>query len=318
MKKVVAVCGPTATGKSELAVELALRFNGEVINFDSQQFYQGLDIGTAKPTEEEKKGIPHHLYSIISPKKETSHDVQDERNDEEMNAGKFLKLVDPVVEDIWRRGRVPILVGGTGLYLRAFEYGLFEVIVPKEIREKVRCMVKENSAFAYEELKRLDPEYAKKVNPKDLVRVSRALEVCLATGKPFSEFHKSHSFALAKPRYPILKIGLILEREELYNKIDRRVLEMINRGWVEEVKRLLETGYSPSAKAFKAIGYRHIISYLKGEISLDTAIKLIQRDTRRYAKRQITWFKKEKNIHWFRPEEREKIFALVESFLKDC
>jgi tRNA dimethylallyltransferase len=305
MKKVIALCGPTATGKSELAVELALRFNGEVINFDSQQFYQGLDIGTAKPTDEEKKGVPHHLYSILSP-------------DEEMNAGKFLKLVDPVVEDVWKRGKVPILVGGTGLYLRAFEYGLFEVIVPKEIREKVRAMVRENLALAYEELKRLDPEYAKKVSPKDFVRISRALEVCLTTGKPFSEFHKSHSFALAKPRYSILKIGLILEREELYNKINKRALEMINRGWVDEIKKLLDMGCSPSAKAFKAIGYRHIISYLKGEISLDTAIKLIQRDTRRYAKRQTTWFKKEKNIHWFRPEEREKIFALVESFLKDC
>jgi len=305
MKKVIVLCGPTATGKSELAVELALRFNGEVINFDSQQFYQGLNIGTAKPTEEEKRGVPHHLYSILSP-------------DEEMNAGKFLELVDPVVEDVWGRGKVPILVGGTGLYLRAFEYGLFEVIVPKEIRERVRAMVRENLAFAYEELKRLDPEYAKKVSPKDFVRISRALEVCLATGKPFSEFHKSHSFASAKPRYSILKIGLNLEREELYNKINKRVLEMINRGWVDEVKRLLDMGYSPSAKAFKAIGYRYIISYLKGEMSLDTAIKLIQRDTRRYAKRQITWFKKEKNIHWFRPEEREKIFALVESFLKDC
>jgi tRNA dimethylallyltransferase len=305
MKKVIALCGPTATGKSELAVELALRFNGEVINFDSQQFYQGLDIGTAKPTDEEKRGVPHHLYSILSP-------------DEEMNAGKFLKLVDPVVEDVWKRGKVPILVGGTGLYLRAFEYGLFEVIVPKEIREKVRAMVRENLALAYEELKRLDSEYAKKVSPKDYVRISRALEVCLATEKPFSEFHKSHSFALAKPRYSILKIGLILEREELYNKINKRALEMINRGWVDEIKKLLDMGCSPSAKAFKAIGYRHIISYLKGEISLDTAIKLIQRDTRRYAKRQIIWFKKEKNIHWFSPEEREKIFALVESFLKDC
>ena len=121
MKKVIALCGPTATGKSELAVQLALRFNGEVINFDSQQFYQGLDIGTAKPTDEEKRGVPHHLYSILSP-------------NEEMNAGKFLKLVDLVVEDVWERGKVPILVGGTGLYLRAFEYGLFEVIVPKEIR----------------------------------------------------------------------------------------------------------------------------------------------------------------------------------------
>ena len=305
MKKVLAICGPTATGKSELAVKLALRFNGEVINFDSQQFYKGLDIGTAKPKEEEKRGVPHHLYSILLP-------------DEEMNAGKFIKLADSVVEDVWRRGKIPILVGGTGLYLRAFEYGLFEVEIPKEVRERVRALVKEDLFRAYEELKRLDPEYAKKISSKDFIRVSRALEVWLATGKPFSEFHSKHSFAKAEPRYPILKIGLILEREELYNKIDKRVLEMVERGWVEEVKALLAQGYQPSAKAFKAIGYRHIIFYLKGEIPLDTTIKLIQIDTRRYAKRQITWFKKEKNIHWFHPKEEEKIFALVESFLSDC
>ncbi len=302
--KVLAICGPTATGKSKLAVELALRFAGEIVNFDPQQFYQGLDIGTAKPTLEERKGVPHHLYSILLPS-------------EEMNAGKFVQLADKVVAEISARGKLPILVGGTGLYLRAFEFGLFRVEIPQGLRQEVRNRVRENPQEAYQELVRLDPEYAKKIKEQDYVRLARALEVIYATGKPFSEFHRAHSFQRLKPRYKILKVALRLARGELYNKINERVLAMIKRGWVEEVQRLLDLGYKASDPAFKAIGYRYLYAYIKGELSLEEAISLIQRDTRRYAKRQLTWFKKEKGIHWFHPSEREKIFTLVETFLQE-
>jgi len=299
MKKVVAIVGPTGVGKSELAVFLGEKLNGEIINFDSIQFYKELNIGTAKPSEEERKRVPHHLYDLLS-------------LDEEFNAAKFVEIADKLIKEIWERGKVPILVGGTGLYLRALEYGLFPIEIPKDIREKIRAEAEKDLPSLYEKLKNLDPEYAKKISPRDKVRITRALEVIYVSGKPFSEFHKENPF-FGEKRYNIIKIGLNLPRKELYQKINLRVLKMIESGWIDEVKTLLEKGYSPELKPFKAIGYKYIIKYLEGKLSLEATIKLIQRDTRRYAKRQLTWFKKEPDIHWFRPEEKEKILK----FLKD-
>lgn len=299
MKKVVAIVGPTGAGKSELAVFLGERINGEIINFDSLQFYKELNIGTAKPEEEERKKVPHHLYDLLS-------------LDEEFNAAKFVEIADNLIQEIWERDRIPILVGGTGLYLRALEYGLFPIEIPKEIREKVRKAAEKNLSSLYETLKKFDPEYAQKISPKDKIRITRALEVIYASGKPFSEFHKKNPF-FGEKRYNIIKIGLNLPRKELYKKINLRVIKMIERGWVEEVKKLLEKGYSTELKPFKAIGYKYIIQYLQGELSLEKAIELIQRDTRRYAKRQLTWFRKEPDIYWFSPEERERIL----DFLKE-
>ncbi len=300
---VLAILGPTGVGKSELAVFLAERLRGEVINFDSLQFYRDLNIGTAKPSEEERKGIPHHLFDILAP-------------DEEFNAAKFVELADRVIREIRERNHLPILVGGTGLYLRAFEYGLFPVEVPEEIRKRVRTRAEENLTELYRELQELDPEYAQKIGPKDRVRITRALEVIYATSKPFSHFHREHPF-FQKKRYNILKIGLVLPREELYQRINQRVLKMIEAGWVEEVRSLMKKGYGEETKAFKAIGYKHILKYLKGELSLDEAIRLIQRDTRRYAKRQLTWFKKEPEVHWFSPYDKEKILSFVKKHLKE-
>lgn len=299
MKKIVAIVGPTGVGKSEVAVFLGERLNGEIINFDSLQFYKELNIGTAKPEEEERKRVPHHLYDLLE-------------LDEEFNAAKFVELADNLIREIWERNKIPILVGGTGLYLRALEYGLFPIEIPKEIREGLRKSAEKDLANLYETLKKLDPEYAQKISPRDKVRITRALEVIYASGKPFSEFHKENPFFKRK-RYDIIKIGLNLPRKELYKKINLRVVKMIEKGWVEEVKNLLEKGYSPDLKPFKAIGYKYIIQYLQGKISLERAIELIQRDTRRYAKRQLTWFKKEPDIYWFSPEEKEKIL----DFLKE-
>lgn len=299
MKKVIAIVGPTGVGKSELAVFLGEKLNGEIVNFDSLQFYKELNIGTAKPGEEERKRVPHHLYDLLE-------------LDEEFNAAKFVEIADNLIKEIWERGKIPILVGGTGLYLRAFEYGLFSIEVPKEIRGTLRKRADQDLSSLYEELKRLDPEYAQKISPKDKVRIIRALEVIYASGKPISYFHKENPF-FGKKRYNLIKIGLILPRKELYEKINLRVIKMIEKGWIEEVKNLLEKGYSPELKPFKAIGYKYIIQYLQGKISLEKAIELIQRDTRRYAKRQLTWFKKEPDIYWFNPDEKERIL----NFLKE-
>lgn len=299
MEKIIAIVGPTGVGKSELAIFLGEKLSGEIINFDSLQFYKELNIGTAKPGEEERKRIPHHLYDLL------------ELN-EEFNAAKFVEIADNLIKEIWERGKIPILVGGTGLYLRAFEYGLFPIEVPKEIRENLRKRVDQDLSSLYEELKRLDPEYAQKISPKDKVRITRALEVIYTTGKPISYFHKENPF-FVKKRYNIIKIGLNLPRKELYKKINLRVIKMIEKGWIEEVKNLLEKGYSIELKPFKAIGYKYIIYYLQGRLSLEKAIELIQRDTRRYAKRQLTWFKKEPDVYWFSSDEKEKIL----NFLKE-
>jgi len=299
VKKIIAIVGPTGVGKSELAVFLGEKLNGEIINFDSLQFYKELNIGTAKPGEEERKRVPHHLYDLLE-------------LDEEFNAAKFVEIADNLIKEIWGRGKIPILVGGTGLYLRAFEYGLFPMEVPKEIRETLRKRANQDLSSLYEELKRLDPEYAQKISPKDKVRITRALEVIYASSKPISYFHKENPF-FGKKRYNLIKIGLILPRKELYEKINLRVIKMIEKGWIEEVKKLLEKGYSPELKTFKAIGYKYIIQYLQGKLSLEKAIELIQRDTRRYAKRQLTWFKKEPDIYWFNPDEKERIL----NFLKE-
>jgi tRNA dimethylallyltransferase len=293
----LAICGPTGVGKSELAIFLAQHLKGEIINFDSIQFYKELNIGTAKPTKEEREKVPHHLYDLL------------ELSDE-FNAAKFIEIADKTIDEVLEREGLPILVGGTGLYLRALEYGLFPVEIPEEIRKKVRLEAEKDLKGLYEELKKLDPEYASKVSARDKVRITRALEVIYTTGKPFSQFHKEHPF-FGEKRYNILKIGLNLPRKKLYEKINQRVIKMIEAGWIEEVKALLEKGYSPELKPFKAIGYKYIIQYLKERLSLEKAIKLIQRDTRRYAKRQLTWFKKEKDIYWFSPEEKERILEFV-------
>lgn len=300
--KIVALCGPTGVGKTQVSLEIATRFSGEIVNFDSQQFYRELVIGTAKPLPEERKGIPHHLFEELSLL-------------EEMNASRFVELADAKVSEIRLRGRLPLLVGGTGLYLRAFEYGLFQVKIDPEIRKELKKRAEDELPALYEELKRRDPEYAQKIHPKDRVRIVRALEVILSTGITFSEFHRQSPFFKEK-RYPLLKIGLYLPREELYAKINSRVERMIEKGWLREVEALyLRYGVTIFDK-IKAIGYRELFQVLCGELSLDSAIKIIQRETRHYAKRQLTWFKREKDLEWFKPSEILSITRRIEEYLE--
>ncbi len=280
----LAIVGPTATGKSALAVQAALALGGEVVNCDSMQMIRGMDIGTAKPTPEERAAVPHHLYDVIAP-------------DEAYSAGRYMEEARPVCSEIAGRGGTPVVTGGTGLYLRALLEGVFDGpgSAPAIRKRLQRIRERRGGEFLHHLLERRDPVSASRIHPADRVRVIRALEVYFATGTPIS--------ALQPRREPlrgfrVLKIGIGLPRALLYERIHRRVERMFHEGLVEETERLLEAGYPADCKGFEALGYRRVVSHLRGDISLHEAIDLTARDTRRYAKRQMTWFRRERRIHW--------------------
>jgi tRNA dimethylallyltransferase len=284
--KLVAIVGPTASGKSSLALALALKFRGEIISADSVQVYRGLDIGTAKPSAEERRLVPHHLIDILEP-------------DQEYSAALFRQQADEVIQRLHLRN-IPIFVaGGTGLYLKVLSRGIFRGPGgDARVRDALyRRAETEGEGVLHGKLQQLDPEAASRIHPQDILRIIRALEVCSLAGRPLSHFHREHGFR--ESPYEILKIGLQWERETLFRRIEWRVEKMIEMGWVEEVKVLLEKGHSSRWKSMRTVGYKHIVSHIAGEMDLPRAIGLIKRDTRRYAKRQITWFKADQEIHWF-------------------
>ncbi len=299
----VAIVGPTGVGKTSVGIFLAQHLNGEIVSFDSVQVYKYLDIGTAKPSFEERQAAPHHLVDLLEP-------------DEPFNAAKFVELADQVIASLWQRRRQPILVGGTGLYLKALLHGLFEVGDVTHIREKLtERLEQEGLESLYQELEKIDPDTTRRVPPTDKVRILRALEVYYATGRPFSVLAREHAF---RPRrYPCLKIGLYLPRDKLYTLLDQRVDQMIKKGLLEEVKRLLEQGFSPELKPLQSIGYRHMVAYLLGRLPWEEALRQMKRDTRRYAKRQLTWFKADPEVRWFLPTEKALILAEVKRFLQE-
>ena len=299
--KVISVTGPTCTGKSSLSVSLAEEFNGEIINCDSMQVYKFFDIGTAKPDHVMQDKIPHHLIDIVEPC-------------EEFNAARFQEMAAAAIEDILKRGKRPILVGGTGLYLRALVYGLFDAPKDMDLRERLQDEYAEGPLQFYEKFKEIDPEYAMRISFKDKLRMVRAMEVFLLTGKRISDLEKDHGFN--EPRYDILKIGLKNERDELYKRINGRVDDMFAQGWVEEVKEMLSRGISHKVKPFTSIGYREILLYLNDSISHEDMVKEIKKHTRRYAKRQFTWFAKEKGMYWFEyPKDSVMITLAIAEFL---
>lgn len=281
----VAVVGPTASGKSALGVWLAEQFRGEVLACDSTQLYRGLDIGTAKPGLAERRGIPHHLIDVLTPSEETT-------------AGGYRQMAVAVLEDLRRRGRLPILTVGTGLYLRALLEGLADVPQrSEELRERLRASAEEHSpGYLHRLLKRLDPETAGKIAPPDEQKLIRAIEVCVLARRPVSEVHR-------KGRMPLngwcaVKIGLMPPREALHERIHARTDAMLAHGWMEEVRGLLASGSPENAKPFDFIGYRELREVLCGEKKFEDARAAIQQSTRRYAKRQITWFRKDPGVHW--------------------
>lgn len=297
------VLGPTAVGKSRVAVDLALRFDGEVISGDSIQVYRGFDVGTDKPTPETRRGVPHHLIDIVGP------EVQ-------FTAADFVREALAAARAVAARGRLPIVAGGTGLYLKALCDGLFPGPGrDPALRAALEAEVREKGLEAlYRRLEALDPEYAAKVRGRDRVRIIRALEVHAATGRPISEHFRSTESPLKGRR--VVRLGLRLEREELYARIDRRADRMFARGLVDEVRGLLAQGIPESAPPFRALGYSHILRHLRGEIGLDEAAALAKIDTRHYAKRQMTWFRKMAGVVWFSPDDGAALEEFVQKALQ--
>ena len=305
LPEIVLLSGPTAVGKSAVALELARECRAEIVNGDSLQVYRYLDIGTAKPDLEERSLIPHHLFDILDP-------------DQPFNAADFQIRADAVIADIHSRGRLPLVVGGTGLYLRALLFGLCRM---PEIDAGIRAelenrLAREGSEALHAELARHDATLAARLAPRDRARVLRALETVLATGKSLAYFQEQHRFLT--PRYRFLHVFLDLEREQLYQRINERVEVMLARGFVDEVKGLLEKeGYSPELKPFKSIGYRQIIDHLAGRLSFDQAVADTKQATRRYAKRQLTWFRNDKYACGVEVADWQKILAMISEFQND-
>jgi len=297
--RVVVILGPTCVGKSQASLKLADILNGEIVSFDSRQIYRYMDIGTAKPTEEERERIPHHFVDIISP-------------DGKFTAADFGKKARQVVRQIVKRDRQPIAVGGSGLYLRALTEGFFKG--PKADERIRRKLMREAQEFGeprlFRKLKTVDPEAAERIHPHDLVRIIRALEVYEITGKPISLLQRQGDYQPFPLRF--VRIGLNMHRNELYQRIERRVEEMISGGLAEEVKMLKERGFSPKLKALKTVGYQELFAYLNGEVDLHTAIENIKLNTRHYAKRQLTWFKHDKEVIWFDAEDGGLLEKILE------
>jgi tRNA dimethylallyltransferase len=301
--KLVIVLGPTAVGKSDVVLELASEMNGEIINADAQQVYRQMDIGTAKPSPAEREKVPHHLIDIVDP-------------DGEFNVAMYRQLATASANDIRRRDKPAIVCGGTGLYLKALTKGLF--VGPAQDAGVRKTLILEAHGHGlrslYERLEQVDPSATSWIHPHDRQRIIRALEVYELTGKPMSEWQKEHGFNEA--RFDTLKIGLCRERAELYGLIDQRCDRMIEEGLVDEVKGLSEKGYSLDMKPLQSVGYKHAGWVLRGQMTLAEAVLLMKRDTRRLAKRQLTWFRSDKEILWFHPQaERERIKVLVREFL---
>lgn len=303
IEKIVLIVGPTASGKSELAVRLAEDIGGEIVNADSMQFYDGMAIGTARPSAEMMQRVPHHLFGIVTP-------------DTNFTAADFNVVARKTIRDIVLRQKVPVVVGGTGLYLRVLVGGLAESPSgDEEYRKKLIRFAEEHGSLAlHEMLERVDHVTASRLHINDRLRIIRALEVHHQTGRPISEMHVAHGFA--RKDYDPLKIGLSVDRTLLYERIDRRVNNMIEEGLVDEVQDLLSRGYSPEFKAMGAIGYKEICDYLSGKLNFLEAVELIKRNTRRYAKRQLTWFRKDTEIKWLEyPESFDIIKRIVCDFI---
>jgi tRNA isopentenyltransferase (miaA) len=277
------ILGPTAVGKTDVAIRLAERWGGEIISADSSAVYRGLDIGSAKPTPDEQRRVRFHLIDVADPS-------------EVFTAARFRELALQAIADIQARGKRVLIVGGTGLYLRVLLHG-FSLAPPPadpEVRARWKAEVERVGAPAlHARLQQIDPIAAARIHPNDAVRITRALEVYEMTGVPISQWQRR-----AEAELPAIKVGLTMPRKQLYARIDQRVDKMIAQGMLQEVQTLLQNGYNPEQPALKGLGYRHLIGYLKGRFSWDEAVRLWKRDTRRYAKRQMTWFRKEPGVHW--------------------
>ena len=301
-QKIIIICGPTGAGKTTLSIELAKTLNAEIVMADSQSVLKGFDVGTAKPSVEEREEVAHHLIDV-------------NEFGEVFDAAQFTKLADQAITKISSRKKVAIISGGTGLYLKALLYGFMEAPTRDEsFRKKLEEQIQvEGLQSLYHELQRLDSTRAAEIHQNDTHRIVRALEIFHLSGEKPSMLAKIHQFQEIK--YQALKIGVTLPREELYRRIDHRVLTMLNHGWVEEVKGLIKK-YDLLHGKTQTIGYPTLARYVNGEIFINDAILEIQKETRNLAKRQLAWFKSDKEIQWFEAGEGEEILKLCQNYLK--
>lgn len=284
MRPLVLVLGPTGSGKSDLALDVAERFKGEIVNCDSLQFYRGFDIGTAKTPASERRGIPHHLFDTLEP-------------EETFTAGDYARVARPVLREISGRAKLPIVAGGTGFYARALLEGLFAgPSRDDELRARLSAIEERRPGFLHRALGRYDRAAAHRIHPNDKKKVTRALEVCLAARRPISELFEEGRDRLTDYRW--LKLVLNPSRADLYYKLDQRCSRMLEAGLIDEVIGLLRRGVSPQAKPFEAIGYKETLRFVQGDLTLDEALEQMRRDTRRYAKRQLTWFRRDSDARW--------------------
>ena len=306
------LCGPTAIGKTELSLRIAGQFSCEIISVDSMQVYRYMDIGTAKPSTEERDRIPHHLIDIVDP-------------DENYTLGNFIRDAESAIRTIIAHDKIPLLTGGTGLYFKGLLNGVFDEdsheisaahdqMGKKAVKEELRRrLTREGSKTLHMELAAIDPSSARRIHPNDVQRILRGLEIYYVTGIPWSEHLATQD--IKKCRYQVLKIGLTRPRKKLYARIDQRVGHMAEQGLLAEVRKLLEMGYDKNLKSMQSIGYRHMINFIDGKWSWDETLEFLARDTRHYAKRQYTWFNKDPDIFWHDIDKPENILQEINGFL---
>jgi tRNA dimethylallyltransferase len=288
-------------GKTRVGVEMAKRFEGEIVSADSQQAWRYFDIGTAKPDSDERSEVRHHLIDCLDPT-------------EAFDAARFVSLADSAIEEIRGHGHMPFVVGGTGMYLRMLVHGVCDVPSrDEELRAELEGEISARGTEAlHARLAEVDPESASWISTNDRTRIVRALEIHRLTGEPASRLRSEHNFC--ETRYDALKIGLAIEREDLYRRIGERCDRMVEAGLIDEVRRLLEE-YGDGAQPFKAVGYREMLAHIKGEIGLEEGLALMKQSTRRFAKRQMTWFRADPAIRWFSPDDLEAISGEIEAFV---
>ena len=287
--KVVVIVGPTASGKTAVSIELAKKINGEIISADSMQIYKYMDIGTAKPTLDEMQGIKHYMLDVVMP-------------DETFNVAKYKSMAESAIEEILKKGKVPIIVGGTGLYVNTLVDGIEFADVPgdEEYRnELIEKGYREGDMSIYKELEKVDSESAKKIDPNNIRRVARALEIYKVTGKTKTQLDIE---SRKEVKYDYRLFGMEWDRETLYNRIDLRVDKMIEAGLIDEVRNVTEK-FKISNTAVQGLGYKEVIEFLNGNISYEEMIEKLKLETRHYAKRQLTWFRRDKRIKWIKPDE---------------
>ena len=300
----VVICGPTGIGKTAAAITIARQFGGEIVGADAMQVYRRMEIGTAKPTADEQALVRHHLIDVVEP-------------DEPFDACQYCETARQGLAGLHAREVLPLVVGGTGLYIKALLYGVFSAEPPDpQVRRRLQQEAVQNGPQAlHHRLERIDPDAADRIHPNDAFRIVRALETAEATGETITAHQHRHRFR--DTPYRVFKVGLNTEREVLYERINSRVEAMLQAGFVEEVRDLLAAGCDPQLKSMQSLGYRHVVAYLDGRLAWEEAVRTMKRDHRRYAKRQLTWFRSDPEILWIEPQDISELVPAIEAFLSE-